>query len=133
MLSYLGMAKDDDKRKAFWDDEEDEDTAQPQKSGTNPGMPNAGPRLSDSEQIDQKINETKVLMDQTHQLYLHYFNGIEKRPPIEKFRLLESKIKELERLGSATPTSRFKMAQFLQHFATFRELWERKMRDKEKN
>ena len=71
-------------------------------------------------------------MEQTNQLYNHYFNGIEKRPPIEKVRLLETKVKELERTTAGTTATRFKIGQFLMNYKTMKDLWERKLRDMEK-
>ena len=88
--------------------------------------------FSDSAEVDQKIHDTKVLMEQTHNLYQHYFNNIEKRPPVEKARLLESRIKELERMSATVTAARYKISQFILQYKTFRELWDRKLRDKEK-
>ena len=124
----MGMAKDDEKRKNYWDEEEED--LPTRKPGAPAGVGNS---QSDSAQIDQKIHETQVLMDQTHQLYQQFFTGVEKRAPIEKVRLLESKINELQRISGSSPTARFKISQFIQNYNTFKDLWDRKLRDREKS
>ena len=118
---------DDEKRKSFWEEDEDESD---ESAGLIPKK--LITESLDSTEIDQKIHDTKILMDQTHQLYQHYFNGIEKRPPIEKTRLLESKINELQRISASNTASKFKISQFIQLYITFRDLWERKLKAKEK-
>lgn len=124
-------------KKNFWDDEEEESSSVSKKSSA--GKEKAPPQrtgslggFSDSAEVDHKIHDTKVLMEQTHNLYQHYFTGIEKRPPIEKSRLLESKVKELERMSATITSAKFKISQFILQYKTFRDLWDRKLRDKEK-
>jgi hypothetical protein len=111
------MAKEDERRKKYWQDEEEEI---------------ASPKPESSEDIDRKIQEARVLMEQTHQLYQHYFNGLEKRIPIEKIKLLESKIAELNRIGTNLTVARFKVRQFVIQYMTMNELWARKLRDFER-
>jgi hypothetical protein len=139
------MARDDERRKSrFADDEPEEDLVSPLRKRATPATPGAKPgdgqsqlfspnQTIDSQSIDVKMGEVKALMDQTHQLYQHYFNGIEKRPPIEKARLLESRIGELQRLPIGNPTSKFKVTNFITQYRTFKDLWDRKLRDREKN
>jgi hypothetical protein len=122
------MANDDQRRKNFWDDEEEEDLS---SARNKPGAA-AGPAPQDSAALDQKINDARVLMDQTHQLYLQYFNGTEKRTPIEKLKLLESKINELQRLGSNVTAAKFRISQFLSQYSQMKELWDRKLRERER-
>ncbi len=122
------MAKENERRKNFWEDEEeDEDLgAKPVKGGAPASS------ASDSVQIDQKIQEARVLMEQTHQLYQQFFTGVEKRTPIEKVKLLETKINELQRIATNLTTARFKVSQFLAQYTTMKELWERKLRERER-
>jgi hypothetical protein len=124
------MAGKDDRRKNFWDEEEsDEQTG---VGARRVGQAQASEKSHDSEEIDRKLHETKLLMDQTHQLYLHYFNGFEKRTPIEKLKVLESRVNELQRMGTNLTTAKFKISQFLAQYSMMRELWDRKLREKEK-
>jgi hypothetical protein len=129
------MAQDDKRRKSFWEDDEDEETGfnQPQKS-VQPGK--AGEKQDakplDSKDIDRLIQEARTLMEQTHQLYFMYLSGIERRPPIEKAKFLESRVEELRRLGGNVTAAKFKISQFVTLYNTTRELWERKLREKEK-
>lgn len=121
------MAKDDKNRKNFWDDEEEE-IESPKKGGA----PALGSKGDDSAEIDRKIHEARVLMDQTHALYSQFFTGVEKRTPIEKVRLLETKINELQRTSTNISTAKFKVSQFLAQYAQMKDLWERKLRDRER-
>lgn len=122
------MANDDKRRKNFWDDEEEEELRPAARSGSAPAPASGG----DSGEIDRRIQETRVLMEQVHQLYLQYFNGVEKRTPIEKVKLLEGKIQELQRLGTNLTTAKFKISQFLSQYSQMKELWERKLRERER-
>jgi hypothetical protein len=122
----MGMARDDERRKGFWDDAEEETSAVSAK-----GKPAAATAVT-SDQVELKINEAKVLMDQIHQLYQHYFNGVEKRPPEDKARLLDARIKEIERMSGSTTAGRFKLGQFIAQYRQFRDLWDRKLRQMEK-
>jgi hypothetical protein len=88
--------------------------------------------VGDSTQIDKKINEARVLMEQTHQLYQLYFNGVERRTPIEKFKILETKVQELQKISVNLTASRFKISQFLTQYSGMKELWERKLRERER-
>ncbi len=119
------MANDDQRRKSFWDEEEDQIPAG--RSGQT--APSSG---GDSGEIDRKIHEARTLMEQTHQLYLQYFNGVEKRTPIEKVKLLETKIQELQRMGSNLTAAKFRISQFLSQYAQMKELWDRKLRERER-
>jgi hypothetical protein len=124
------MAGKDDRRKNFWDEEDsDEQTG---VGARRAGQSASSEKAIDSTEIDRKLHETKVLMDQTHQLYLHYFSGFEKRTPIEKLKLLEARVNELQRLGTNLTTAKFKISQFLAQYSMMKELWERKLREKEK-
>ena len=123
------MAKDDEKRKNFWDDEEPEEMGLKARRAGQTAAPATG---SESVDVDRKIQEARVLMEQTHQLYQHYFNGIEKRVPIEKTKMLETKILDLQRVGATQTTARFKITQFIAQYTTMKELWERKLRDLER-
>lgn len=129
------MARDEGRRKSLFDDDEEEEleSAKPGRKNLNKeeGKLFSGGTV-DSSTVDQKLADIKAIMDQTHQLYNHYFNGIEKRPPAEKARMLEARIAELQRIQLSTPTAKFKISQFILTYNTFKELWERRLRDKER-
>ncbi len=123
------MSNDDERRKKFWEDDEDE---------TSPGIvlpgraSSASTKLQDSGEIDRKISEIKILIEQTHQLYLQYFNGVEKRTPIEKVKLLESKIAEIQRTPVAVTAMKFKVTQLVTQYQGMKDLWERKLKERER-
>ena len=120
------MASDEERRKKFWEDDEEGGDA---SSGVSGG---GSDRIVGSFDVDRRIAEARTLMDQTHQLYLQYFGGIEKRPPIEKARLLDSRIAELQRVSTNLTAAKFKISQFIAQYHTMKELWERKLRDLER-
>jgi hypothetical protein len=122
------MSNDDERRKKFWEDDEDTNTGivVPGRSGSSSNKP------QDSADIDRKINEIRSLMDQTHQLYLQYFNGVEKRTPIEKLKMLESKIAEIQRTPVAITAMKFKVTQLVTQYQGMKDLWERKLKERER-
>ena len=130
------MPKDDKRGKSFWDDKEVTDTGilrRPTKdqSGNSSVSAKTG-AVGDSADIDKKIHEARVLMEQTHQLYQLYFNGVERRTPIEKVKILEAKIQELQKISVNLTAARFKISQFLTQYSGMKELWERKLRERER-
>ena len=126
------MAKDDQRRKNFWDDEEEGTSIGISQKRAGLKAPPGRTGATGTEDIDRLIHEAKVLMEQTHQLYQQYFNGIEKRTPVEKIRLLETKVAELQRTNTSITTARFKLTQFLAQYHQMKDLWERKLRDRER-
>lgn len=127
------MAQDQKKGKNFWEDDEDEDEDL-SSSKSSKATPGTGPmvNVNDTAHIDQRLREAKLLMEQTHQLYQQFFGGIEKRAPIEKVRLLQNKVAELQRTSTTITTSRFKITQFLTQYGQMKDLWERKLRERER-
>jgi len=123
------MSNDDERRKKFWEEDEETDTGlirpNPNAQGKQGGAPN-------SAEVDQKIHEARVLMEQTHQLYQLYFNGVERRTPIEKVKLLEGKVQELQRISVSLTAARFKINQFISQYTGMKGLWERKLRERER-
>ncbi len=128
------MSNDDERRKKFWDDQEKTDTGliqNPKKSNVD-GRSDKSDSIQNSAVLDKKIHEARVLMEQIHQLYQQFFNGVERRTPIEKVRLLESKIQELQKISVNLTAARFKISQFLYQYSQMKELWERKLRERER-
>lgn len=84
--------------------------------------------------FDADLREFEALIEQTHQLYQQFFTGSEKRVPIEKQQRIESKIAELNRSllhgNIVTSTQRFRVQQLLQRYQSFKDLWERKSKEK---
>jgi hypothetical protein len=117
------MSGVNDRRKHYWDDNEEDSSSQGVSHST---------QTEHLVNVDQKIHECEVLLDQTHQLYQHFFVGVEKRPPREKAQLLESKIAELQHSASVITSARFKVNQVVQRHHTFRNLWEKKLKDRER-
>jgi hypothetical protein len=128
------MAKDTKRGKTFWDDDSEETKTSAPTPGKNSATPQRtgamGPQTTD--QVEVKLHEAETMLDQIHRLYQHYFNGVEKRPPADRARLLETRVKEIERFSVTTTASKFKLTQFITKYRQFRELWDRKLRELEK-
>jgi len=114
------MPKDDKRGKSFWDDREVTETGLLRKPEKQPSDKPAATGSSGG------------AVTSTHQLYLQFFNGVERRAPIEKVRLLESKISELQKISINLTAVRFKISQFLSQYSGMKELWERKLRERER-
>lgn len=120
------MASSSERRKGFWDEDESDQTS------ISINHSQSKPKESESEVLAKKIHEANVLIDQTHQLYLQYLNGVERRAPVEKAQLLEKMAGDLQRMSPQVTSNRFKLNQFLQHYQTMKDLWVRKLKEKER-
>ncbi len=136
------MAKESEKRKNWFDDEEEDDLSSSKPSST-PGTttradrvndPRAGQSAANNGVVDEAtLSDLRALMEQTHQLYLMYFQGVERRPPMEKFNLLEKKFADVQRtMGQAGSAFKFRIQQMQQQFSVYKELWARKSKEKER-
>jgi len=133
------MAGDSEKRKSWFDEEEDSDVAalknrNKSTSGTEKKI--GGPVAPTSAAAKSAIAEAEVsdlvgLLEQTHQLYQQYFNGVERRPPVEKHQMLEKNLNHLLK-SSKTAMAKFKAQQLHQQFTTYREMWMRKLKERER-
>ena len=122
------MSMSDEKRKKFWEEDEDEDL----QSSTSQASKVETSGTIDSTRLDSFIHECRTLLDQTHQLYIQYFNGVEKRIPLEKSKQLMSRVSELQQMSVNLTSGKFKISQFVSQYNTMRDLWDRKLRELER-
>ena len=130
------MTTEDHKRKSWYEDEEEED-AIPAPSGPGgkpgvvaPGSARAGAGPISSVAAAMECDAIQSLMEQVHQLYGQYFSGLERRPPNEKHAMLDKRLKALQ-AGNQPEHLKFRLGALKTQYATYRDLWERKLREKE--
>ena len=100
-------------------------------SARGPGQPVSGslPGESDLESLTRQI---EPLLEQLNTLYQMFFQGLEKRPPLEKRALLDRLLVQLGDLNKTSPSARFKSQSVITSALTRIELWERKLKAMEK-
>lgn len=76
------------------------------------------------DKLEEDIRKIKNKYDQ-------FFSGIQKLPPMHERRLLEVYIHELGKQKMRDNTRRFRYSQLLTRYNQLRELWGRKMRERE--
>jgi hypothetical protein len=76
------------------------------------------------DKLEEDIRKLKNKYDQ-------FFNGIQKLPPMHERRLLEVYIHELGKQKMRDNTRRFRYGQLLTRYNQHREMWGRKMRERE--
>ncbi len=76
------------------------------------------------DKLEEDIRKLKNKYDQ-------FFSGIQKFPPMHERRLLEVYIHELGKLKMRDNTRRFRYSQLLTRYNQHREMWGRKMRERE--
>ena len=76
------------------------------------------------EKLEEDIRRLKNKYDQ-------FFAGIQKMPPSHERRMVEVYIHELSKQKIRDNTRRFRLSQTLSRFNQFREMWGRKMRERE--
>jgi hypothetical protein len=76
------------------------------------------------DKLEEDIRKLKNKYDQ-------FFSGIQKFPPMHERRLLEVYIHELGKQKIRDNTRRFRFSQLLTRYNQLRELWGRKMRERE--
>ncbi len=121
------MAKDSDegwRRKREREDEDEQSQAESKKN-------ELAPITQHDQKVDGLIHQVNVLVEQLDRLYTMYFQGLEKLPPIQKRKLLEDLIEQLDLGSKPTAQLRFKTQSARTKFATYRERWEKKLKDLE--
>lgn len=115
-----------DKRR---DREKEADEAD-QGNSKNPSAPVKG-QIGTSDKVDQLLTQAKPLIEQINALYNQYISGIEQFPPNDKRKMLEGLMAQIQSMSKPTQSIQFKANSLLQHFMTYREKWDRILRDLE--
>jgi hypothetical protein len=83
--------------------------------------------LKQDEELDQLEDDIRKLKNK----YDQFFSGITKMPPVTERRNLETRIHELNRQKVRDNTRRFRLSQLTTRFNQYREMWGRRMRERE--
>ncbi len=86
---------------------------------------------NNSVKIDGLLKRIEPLLEQVNNLYNLFATGVERLPPREKRKQLETWIANLQATPKANPTYAFKVTTLVNRFATFRDRWDRLVRDLE--
>lgn len=96
----------------------------------NKKKPQGSDSDSERKQTEELLNRAEPMIEQINNLYGHYVSGLEKRPPNEQRKQLETIMTQL--LGmKGTAADRFRISSLNTRFTTFRERWDKIMRDLE--
>jgi len=120
--------KDEDARRARRRrEEEEEEAAQERKkiamrAGMEPGV---------QLKLTELMGRAEPLVDAVDRLYSQYFSGAEKRPPLERRKVLDSLMETLALLPKEGSGERFRYQALLQKYLSQKERWERFMHKRE--
>ncbi|HTL11410.1 MAG TPA: hypothetical protein VL588_02915 [Bdellovibrionota bacterium] len=84
-----------------------------------------------SAKFDELIDRAVPLIEQLNNLYNMFFAGAEKRPPIERRKVLDQVIDTLTKIGKNTAAQRFKYQGVYQQYVTYRDRWDKKLKELE--
>lgn len=111
--------------------EEEREEQNPDKP-TGKGNAETSPGSQDSgERYLQLIQSTDVSIDQVNNLFQMYIAGVERLPPIEKQKLLDQSMIRLESMEKATPAARFRYQALQSRYQTYKNRWEKLLKDLE--
>jgi hypothetical protein len=83
--------------------------------------------LKQDDELDKLEEDIRKLKNK----YDQFFAGIQKMPPSHERRMVEVYIHELSKQKIRDNTRRFRLSQTLSRFNQYREMWGRKMRERE--
>jgi hypothetical protein len=83
------------------------------------------------EQIETWIKDSNILIEQVNNLYQMYVGGAEKNPPIVQRKRLEELIHKVQMATKSTTTLRFLSSNLNSKFLTFKDKWEKLLKDLE--
>ena len=110
--------RDDDESEAWRRFRKREDEAEAEAAQKNPnaragsktaimGRAESREIISDTQEVSNLIERATNLIEQVHGLYQRYLAGAEKRPPVEKRKLLEQTMQIIEKSVKYIPCSTF--------------------------
>lgn len=85
----------------------------------------------ESEHLRKLIEQVDPLMDRIHTLYNQYLSGAEKSPPNTLREQLEKMIQSITASSKPTASLRFQASSVQSKYTTYRERWDKLLRDLE--
>lgn len=82
-------------------------------------------------EVRELMEKVEVHIEQLNQLYNQYVAGVDQIPPIESRKRLESDMLKLTSSIKTTPALRFRYNGINNRFVTYRDKWEKMLRDLE--
>ena len=135
------MARDDEdwKRKREREDEREREAAEEAlkkrisgKGSAQPTLSKADPLQSSSVSLDAILEKAQTMIDQIDHLYGMYFSGVEKLPPNQVRSVLDQIMVSLQNQQKSTPSQKFKYSSLVSRFQSYRDRWDKKLKDLEK-
>ncbi len=91
--------------------------------------------IKSTPETDQKLegltHQAEVLIEQVDRLYTLYFQGMEKLPPIQKRKILDDMMDQIDREAKPTAQQRFKAQSARTKYSTYKDRWDKKLKDLE--
>jgi hypothetical protein len=126
------MAKTFDERRREREKEElksQEDTSLSAKRGIPSQRKPEVPTAIHADQFLVHLEKAETLIDQVNGLYNQYLSGIETKPPIERRKVLEQLMGQLQSMPKPTSTQQFRFNSLNASYLTHRDRWDRMLRD----
>jgi hypothetical protein len=120
--------KKDDFVKRRWGDES------PSGSGSASGSLSGNAPAKEPEgsaKIDALLRTAEPLIEQVNTLYRQFIGGAESLPPNERRKQLEKIMESLQQIPKPTATSKFRVASLNTRYLTYKDRWDRLMKDLE--
>ena len=126
------MAKSKDAWSRFR--ERDEERSQENKE-KGPDIGLKGPKGVASQSSDDAvldmIAKAEVMIEQVQNLYHMYISGLERLPPVTQRKLLEDLLQKIQSAPKPTASLNFRVSAFTAKLQTYREKWDKLMKDVE--
>jgi hypothetical protein len=81
--------------------------------------------------IDEELDQFEDMLRQLKNKYDQFFNGLRKLPPLTERRKLDAFVQEMSKDNIRDNAKRFRFNTMLGRYNQFREMWGRKMRERE--
>ncbi len=93
--------------------------------------PNAkiGTSTTTDQALIELLSKCEVMMEQITNLYGMWIQGMERAPPNERRRHLDDLILKIQAAAKPSANLRFRTAEFYTKFATYRDKWDRVLKD----
>ncbi len=84
-----------------------------------------------TEKVNELVQRAEPLIEQINNLYNQFISGAEKLPPTERRKQLEQTMVQLQYISKPTPAILFRCNTLEAHYLTYRDKWDKLMRDLE--
>lgn len=95
-----------------------------------PGALDTGGPIQGTE-LEDAIQKLDVMIEQVNNLYQMYFTGVERRPPVERRKLLDDHATKLAASSKPTLQGKFRANTALARYNTHCERWDKRLRSLE--